>query len=482
MTNVLFIDRNNPHTIQWIRGFSEHINPLEMQIVCISDREPSFKNDRLEIINIADIPQQQTMTELQGKYDFSIHKTLVTERSFFDYSSFRNNQCYSDLSLTEIEAKVLPYLNAYDYVIREKVDLIIDSLADNFITSICEQIAGFYNVRMIEKMLYYWWSDGFLPLDTIGQTSNILDNNYDKYYASPDKIDHKLINQTFESQVATWQFEKPSYLKSLLNRMKIVRNRQNSYEPLSLKNLIKRKIARTYSRLLHAVSVTKNYVPVKDEMYVYFPLHVAPEAVLLGSAPEYADQFGLIKNISMNLPWGVMLYVKDHPAQQIGLMMNYNFYEKLATLPNVRYFPPAVRSESLMEPQECLAVVIINGTVGLEAAMQKKPVYVFGNAVYKRAACFIKPLNFNEFSMHMLKVFKGDFEFNQQALDAMLMAIISSVYRGSVDFGTFKVWEDRSFASFPMHEAYIKSSLWKAAESQEKPVLGQEPNKKNETS
>ena len=142
-------------------------------------------------------------------------------------------------------------------------------------------------------------------------------------------------------------------------------------------------------------------------------------------------------------------------------MMNYDFYKKLETLPNVRYFPPSVSSESLIEPQECLAVAVINGTVGLEAAMKRKPVYVFGNAVYKLAECFIKPVDFNEFSSHLLKVSKGEHEFNQKALDSMLMALISSVYRHTTDFSQFKTWEERSFASFPMHENYIKSQLWK---------------------
>ena len=94
MIKVLFIDRNNPHTIEWIRRFSEYIDPLEIKVFCISDREPSYNNDALEIININDIPQKLTMNDLQAKYKFSIHKTLVTERSFFDYSSFRANQCY----------------------------------------------------------------------------------------------------------------------------------------------------------------------------------------------------------------------------------------------------------------------------------------------------------------------------------------------------------------------------------------------------
>ena len=184
MVNVLFIDRNDPHTIQWIRGFSEYVDPSKIKVCCISDREPSFESASLQIFNIHDIPQRLSLEELQERYDFSIFKALVVERSFFDYTSFRKHQQYSDLSLDDIGAIILPYLNAYDYVIREKVDLIIDSLADNFITGIAEKISTFYKVRMIEKFLYYWWSDGFMPVDRTDQTSSILDENYHYFYAS----------------------------------------------------------------------------------------------------------------------------------------------------------------------------------------------------------------------------------------------------------------------------------------------------------
>ena len=163
----------------------------------------------------------------------------------------------------------------------------------------------------------------------------------------------------------------------------------------------------------------------------------------------------------MNLPWGVKLYVKDHPAQQVGLSLNFDFYKRLQNLPNVRYFPPSVSSKSLFDAQGCLAVAVINGTVGLEAAMENSlPVYVFGNAIYKEASCFIKPTDMQDFATHLLAVSKGNFEFDQAAMDAMLMALIATVVRGNTDFGDLKTWEERSFASYPIHRDFIASGVW----------------------
>lgn len=457
----MFIDRNDPHTIDWIRGFSEQVDPSEIKVFCISDREPSFESASLKIFNIYEIPQRLSLKELQDKFDFSIFKALVVERSFFDYTSFRKHQQYSDLSLDEIEAIILPYLNAYDFVVREKVDLIIDSLADNFLTCIAQKIAEFYNVKIIEKFLYYWWSDGFLPVDRTNQTSSILDKNYHHFYESPKNIDYQAIADTFESQTISWQFKAPGFVETFIKRFKIVRNRKNSYEPISVRHWLLRRAAWFWSRLLYRILIQKHEVTVEGERFVYFPLHVCPEAVLLGSTPEMADQFSLIKNISMNLPWGVTLYVKDHPAQQVGLSLNFDFYNRLQNLHNVRYFPPSMSSQTLFEDPGCLAVAVINGTVGLEAAMKThKPVYVFGNAIYKEADCFIKPTDMQHFAKHLLEVSKGQFEFNHRALDAMLMALITTVVRGEVDFAQFSTWEERSFASYPLHIDFIKSGVW----------------------
>src|SRR3982074_3611349 len=85
---------------------------------------------------------------------------------------------------------------------------------------------------------------------------------------------------------------------------------------------------------------------VLQEKFVLFPLHVTPEATLLGSVPELADQFALIKNLSMNLPVGTLLYVKERPHQQVGLGLDYGFYRRVLSLPNVKLYGPGVSAET----------------------------------------------------------------------------------------------------------------------------------------
>ena len=178
------------------------------------------------------------------------------------------------------------------------------------------------------------------------------------------------------------------------------------------------------------------------ENYLIFPLHVTPEAVLIGGSPEIADQFSLIKNISMNLPYGVKLYVKEHPDQVIGIGLGYDFYRKVATLPNVRIMRANSNLASMIDVPNCIGVTVISGTTGLEAAMKRKAVFIFGSAIYGVAECFIKFTDWDSFFFQVKSILDGKFIFNEAALYAILEALNQSVVHGPVDYSSCKTtWE-----------------------------------------
>ena len=127
LLRVLLIDRSNPVFVQSVRALAGEARGLPVQIVFVSDKEPSSVEGNLEIVNIHDVAQKADIRSLEAAYGFSVHRTLIPERAFFDYSSFRRCQRYSDLELEDIERLVTPYLNAFDYLIREKADLVIEA-------------------------------------------------------------------------------------------------------------------------------------------------------------------------------------------------------------------------------------------------------------------------------------------------------------------------------------------------------------------
>jgi len=436
MFNVLLIDRSNPASYELAVHLAENIKNHDVHILFLSDKEASCRKGNFEVVNISDIPQSKSLRELQAQYDFSLHKTLVTERAFFDYSSFRKTQRYSDLTLDEVYRVVTPYINALDYLVRERVDLVIEGLADNFMTSVAGKIANHYHKKFVMAYMYYWWGNGLLMVDRTDQTSSIVDKEYQYYLERQEQLDRAMLDSFYGRQVLQPFFPNNYTLRS---RIAQLFNRYHSYEPLSFRNWILRRLAWMLSKLR-----IKLFIPferkLKPEPFILFPLHVTPEATLLGGAPELADQFSLIKNLSMNLPAGVFLYVKEHPYQQMGLGLDYSFYKRLQSLPNVRLYSASVSAESMYCNSNCLAVTVITGTVGLEAAIKKKPVFIFGRPIYHAAECFVKPKDWDEFFLIIKTIMNKEYSFNEAALYAMLQALKESTIQGEIDFTKARSW------------------------------------------
>src|ERR1700687_3402756 len=132
MIHVLLIDRAWPVVAEVVRNFARSVQGRDIHVLFVSDKEPSGIDGNLETINVADVPQHRSLEEMQADFPFSLHKTLVPERAFYNYSSFRRSECYSRLSEKQIAERVAPYANAFDFVIREKADLILDWPPDAF--------------------------------------------------------------------------------------------------------------------------------------------------------------------------------------------------------------------------------------------------------------------------------------------------------------------------------------------------------------
>jgi hypothetical protein len=137
--------------------------------------------------------------------------------------------------------------------------------------------------------------------------------------------------------------------------------------------------------------------------------------------------------------------VKEHPHQEIGLGLDYGFYKRVQSLPNVRLYSAAISAESMYSDSNCLAVAVISGTVGLEAALRKVPVFVFGRPIYYRSDCFIKPRDFDDFFQNVIRILSKEYEFNETALYAILQALKDSVIEADVDFSKARSWLELSY-------------------------------------
>ena len=456
---VLFIDRAWAAVAQVVRKFADSVRGTDIQVLFLSDKAPSGVNGNMETINVADVPQRRSLRELQSEYGFSLHKTLVPERAFYDYSSFRASQCYSRLTQVQIEAGITPYANAFDYLIRERADFVMEWFPDCFIPAMSGQIARHYGKPFRMIFGYYWWADGALFVDREDLTSSDIEESYRYYYDHPALCDRAKLDDLYSSKKCTFAFA-PSDSYRWAERLRQIWNRVHSYEPPSIRNWLLRRAGWSASAAMIRTLIPRIMSPEPDEPFVLFPLHVSPEASLLGTLPEGADQFGLIKNLSINLPYGVKLYVKEHPGAEFGLGLNYDFYRRLTVLPNVRIVHGRGSLDRLLDHPQFLAVAVINGTVGLDAARKRKPVFLFGRALYGAGDCFLKPADMQEFQAQLRSIMHGEFRFNERALYALLKGMDASIVRADVDFLACKTATEVVMTYPAIWRRYLESRVW----------------------
>ncbi len=111
-----------------------------------------------------------------------------------------------------------------------------------------------------------------------------------------------------------------------------------------------------------------------DKPFVYFPLHMEPEASLQLLSPECFAQLATIAALARDLPVGVFLAIKE-TAAAIG-RRPADFYDQIREFKNVIMLDPF--EFGLEVVKRAKAVATITGTGGFEGAVLGKPVVTFG--------------------------------------------------------------------------------------------------------
>ena len=118
--------------------------------------------------------------------------------------------------------------------------------------------------------------------------------------------------------------------------------------------------------------------PTAGDRFFLYPLHFHPEASTSVNSRWYVDEYPVIKNLAFSLPPGTWLYVKDHPSA-VGYP-KLAFYEHVSRLPNVKLIHPGANTKQLIS--DSVGVITQTGTVGYEALVLRKPVWVLGEVFY----------------------------------------------------------------------------------------------------
>ncbi|CAN5277231.1 N/A [soil metagenome] len=112
--------------------------------------------------------------------------------------------------------------------------------------------------------------------------------------------------------------------------------------------------------------------------FILYPTQFHPESSTSVDAMGFEDELTNIRGIAANLPHRMRLVVRDHPLACARQPLY--FYEQIRRLPNVDMTGPDVDYESLL--RRCDAVVCASSSVGYDALLRGKPVFLLGRPFY----------------------------------------------------------------------------------------------------
>lgn len=118
--------------------------------------------------------------------------------------------------------------------------------------------------------------------------------------------------------------------------------------------------------------------------YIYFPLHLQPEASTVPMGSAFADQVVVAELLAAALPPGVLIYVKEHYKKSSWLGRTEQDYRDLLALPSVRFVRRSVDTFALRE--HCRAIATVSGSAGFEGLFRGKPCFLFGHRFYQYAS------------------------------------------------------------------------------------------------
>jgi hypothetical protein len=129
--------------------------------------------------------------------------------------------------------------------------------------------------------------------------------------------------------------------------------------------------------------------------FVIFPLNVPDDAQLNLRAKEWVDLEATIRIVAANLPSGIQLVVKPHPGNP-GMLASSLIRRLRSDFPDLVFLSPDAPLLPLV--QRAVGVIVVNGSIALEAALLGKPVFHLGRYFYSALPNCIPVTSFADFA------------------------------------------------------------------------------------
>lgn len=376
-------------------GITKYLQNTNFKVFAVIDTYESLKNffEYQKLIQFEKIwnfydhisqkkPDLDYLATIEKKYEVNIWSIAYTDRLFYNkfnpYYKFNYDEILSIIEqecrffeeiLTEIKPKYL-LMNASTQHYQYLISKICSAMG---ISVLSLEVLRFGNRCMIANGTIYDLRDITkkhnhpLKQRTMQEIRSFLDSNRPGQFYLIEKSHKKYKNSKLEKFKALLQFLFGNLEKS----------KQYKYYGRTKKNVLTKGIARIHllKKKYRASFIKNNFSYILNQPFIYFPLHLEPERVLLMGAPYYSDQMSVISNIAKSLPVGYRLCVKEHPVMETLGWRPKAFYKEIMDLPNVVMIHPSLNTEEIIKKSSL--VITIRGTTSLEATFYGKPSIVF---------------------------------------------------------------------------------------------------------
>lgn len=301
------------------------------------------------------------------------HRTLLIAERVTRFKSW--NSLFSSIQLIENQA-----YNCILLLNKIKPDFLLfqatpHSLSSWILAKTAELIGiQVYMIQTSPLPWRYWIVEGLDVQKPIKLTKNnkgdlcLLENFISMNSSSYKKAIPSYESKRIESRGGKFW----SWKKELVDAIK------NPHNLLTILN--KRQLYNTYHELSH--------LKVKEgENKIVMFLHFQPERTSLPEGKNYSQQWIIIRALSLAMPEGWVLLVKEHPSTFTGRYdvryRNPKIYHDISSLPNVSLVP--IERDTFELIDNAKAIATITGTVGVQSLIRGVPVLVFGFASYRDA-------------------------------------------------------------------------------------------------
>lgn len=163
----------------------------------------------------------------------------------------------------------------------------------------------------------------------------------------------------------------------------------------------------------------------KKQEYIYFPLHLQPEASTMTLAPFYLNQVATLEALSKSIPAHVVIAVKEH--QNVIWRREVSYYRELRKYSNVKFINPKLDTLELI--RNCKAVFTLTGTASLEAYVVWKPSIMCWNSFFSKQEqiCNLYDIPIPKWG-DTIKKYLEDYKFDEKKVVDYIAEVIASAY------------------------------------------------------